>query len=88
MAKYHCWPNYLAIYHYFGNIYGCTTLLEFNFQKFKFFEKIAFKFAVLFFMELKFLELKFHKKLVVIFHRLELHDKLKFQNSGRSLIIS
>ena len=63
MAKYHCWAKYLAIYHCFGNIYECTTLLELEF-----FEKIAFKVAMLFFMELKCLELELHKKLVAIFH--------------------
>ena len=42
----------------------------------------SIKFAVLFFMELE-----LHKILVVIFHRLELHNKLKFQKIGKSLII-
>ena len=63
MAKYYCWPKYLAIDRCFGNIYNCITLLELEF-----FEKIPFKFAMLFFMELKFLQLELHKKLVAIFH--------------------
>ena len=63
MAKYHCWPKYLTISYYFGNIYEWTILLELEF-----FEKIFFKFVMLFFVELEFLELKLHKKLVAIFH--------------------
>ena len=63
IAKYHYLEKYVGIYHYFGNIYGCITLLKFDF-----FEKIAFKFAMIFFIELEFLELELHKKLLAIFH--------------------
>jgi len=63
IAKYHYLEKYVEIYHCFGNIYGCITLL-----KLEFFLKIAFKFAMIFFMELEFLELELHKKLVATFH--------------------
>lgn len=49
--------KYVEFNHYFGNIYECTTLLELEF-----FEKITFKFTVLFFMKLE-----LHKKISVYF---------------------
>ena len=74
-----------------------VELQKFVFQKLELFEQIAFKFTVLFFMELKFLELKLHKKISKFFHRTQVEleyngkfefPKLEFPISSRSLHIS
>ena len=73
--------KYLAIYQLFEirvcktRVCRVTRVLELEF-----FEKITFKFAVLFFIKLEFMELKYHGKLDF--------PKLKFPISGRSLHIS
>ena len=95
----------MVIYHCLQNIQQSTIFLKlefvelhkFVFQKLELFEQIAFKFTVLFFMELKFLELKLHKKISKFFHRTQVEleyngkfefPKLEFPISSRSLHIS
>ena len=55
---YHCLEKYVGIYHYFGPLFWNSSLL---YNSSSFFEKLAFKFAMLFFMELE-----LHQKLVAI----------------------
>ena len=42
MAKYHCWPKYVAIYYYFGTNWQSNIFLELEFGTLLEFQELEF----------------------------------------------